>query len=177
MIEWLIIAFLIGVVVWRWKKPPPPPVIIRETEVVREVDHETTDRLLANLNSEWQAKLNGEKERSRQSIMAAQQEWSQQVKKIREDAIARHKNTMKGKVTEHLIPYFDDFEFNPSDCRFLGSPVDLIIFDGLSDGELKQIVFVEIKTGKQASLTTRERQIRNVVGAKNISWKLIRKGV
>jgi predicted Holliday junction resolvase-like endonuclease len=35
-----------------------------------------------------------------------------------------------GKVTEHFIPDLPDFAYNPKDARFLGSPVDFIVFDG-----------------------------------------------
>ncbi len=96
-------------------------------------------------------------------------------KEIRADAVKRHKNTIKGKVTEHLIPYMDEFNYNPSDCRFLGSPIDMIVFDGLSDGEVKEVVLLEIKTGPSANLSTRERKIRDAIKEKRVSWRLIRK--
>src|SRR5574344_2067343 len=41
-------------------------------------------------------------------------------KKIRKDAIKKSEAVIRGKVTEHLIPYFPDFEYNPKDARFLG---------------------------------------------------------
>jgi len=96
-------------------------------------------------------------------------------KRIRKDAVKRSKEVIKGKTTEHLIPYMGDFEYNPSDCRFMGSPIDLIIFNGLSDGELTDIVFLEIKAGKHASLTKRERQVRDALKEKRISWKMVKK--
>jgi len=96
-------------------------------------------------------------------------------KKIRADAIQRHKNVTKGKTTEHLIPYMDEFEFNPSDCRFMGSPIDIVVFDGLSDGDVKEVVFLEIKTGSSANLSTRERKVRDAIKAGRVSWRLVRK--
>lgn len=96
-------------------------------------------------------------------------------KKIRADAIARHKNSIKGKTTEHLIPYVEEFIYNPSDCRFMGSPIDIMVFNGLSEGKKDvDIVFVEIKTGK-SSLSTRERKVRDAVKNGRISWRLVRK--
>lgn len=76
-------------------------------------------------------------------------------------------------MTEHLIPFFPDFKYNPKNVRFLGTPVDLVIFDGLSEGEVKNIVFVEVKTGKTANMSTRERQVRDCVQKKNVIWEII----
>ena len=101
-------------------------------------------------------------------------DWMQQEeKRIREDAIKRSEAVVTGKVTEHLIPFFPDFKYNPKNVRFLGTPVDLVIFDGLSEGEVKNIVFVEVKTGKTANLSTRERQVRDCVQNKNVIWEII----
>ena len=51
--------------------------------------------------------------------------------------------------------------------------MDLVIFDGLSEGEVKNIVFVEVKTGKTANMSTRERQVRDCVQNKNVIWEII----
>ncbi len=47
--------------------------------------------------------------------------------------------------------------------------LDLVVFDGLSDDEVKRIVFVEIKTGS-STLSTRERRVRDAIVAKNVEW-------
>jgi predicted Holliday junction resolvase-like endonuclease len=92
---------------------------------------------------------------------------------IRSDAVRRSQSVTKGKVTEHLIPYFPDFPYNPKDARFLGSPVDLVVFDGLSEDIIREIVFVEIKTAKNPTLSRREREIRDCVSEKRVVFKLI----
>ena len=44
------------------------------------------------------------------------QDWAQQEEKgIREDAIKRSEAVIQGKVTEHLIPFFPDFKYNPKE--------------------------------------------------------------
>lgn len=53
-------------------------------------------------------------------------------KRIREDAIRKSEAVIRGKVTEHLMPYFPEFKYNPKDVRFIGTPIDLIVFDGLT---------------------------------------------
>ena len=95
---------------------------------------------------------------------------------IRQDAIARSQATIAGLVHEQLLPILPDFPFNPKDVRFLGSPVDLVVFDGLDSGALQRIVFIEVKTGG-AALSTRERQLRDVVKSGLVSWQEMRLGL
>ena len=92
---------------------------------------------------------------------------------IRADAIQRSLAVTAGKVHEQLTPYLPAFPYSPKDVRFLGSPVDLVVFDGLAEGKLRQIVFVEVKTGT-AALTGRERCVRDVVQARAVAWAELR---
>ena len=92
---------------------------------------------------------------------------------IREDAVQRSQAVTAGKVHEQLIPYLPGFTYNPKDARFLGTPVDLVVFDGLAEGQVRRVVFVEIKTGG-AGLSGRERQVRDVVVARAVEWAELR---
>jgi predicted Holliday junction resolvase-like endonuclease len=102
------------------------------------------------------------------------EQWLQEKEKqIREDAILKSQAVTMGKVTEHFIPYLPEFNYNPQDARFIGSPIDFIVFDGLSEGDLRQITFVEVKSGS-SSLTRRERWVRNVIQEGKITWELVK---
>lgn len=79
-----------------------------------------------------------------------------------------------GNVTQHIAPYLPDFEYNPNDVRFIGHPVDLIIFNGMSEGCLQSIIFAEVKTGRSAKLEPRQRQIRDIIKAGKIGWDVIK---
>ncbi|MFL5402405.1 MAG: Holliday junction resolvase-like protein [Gemmatimonadales bacterium] len=92
---------------------------------------------------------------------------------IREDAVLRSQAVTAGKVHEQLTPYLPAFPYNPKDVRFLGSPVDLVVFDGMAEGRLRRIVFLEVKTGG-SSLTSRERCIRDVIRAREVEWAELR---
>lgn len=94
---------------------------------------------------------------------------------IRADAVRRSSAVVSGKVTEHLAPYMAAFPYDPKDARFLGTPVDLIVFDGMSEDSLREIVFLEIKSGS-ATLSTRERRIRDAVLARRVVWREFRVG-
>ena len=108
---------------------------------------------------------------------AAQQlyeRWLQQNEAvIRQDAVERSRSVTIGKVTEHVAPWLPVFPFNPKDARFIGSPVDMIIFDGCDDDNLQRIVFLEIKTSGSA-LSSRQRQIRDAVRDGRVEWQELR---
>jgi predicted Holliday junction resolvase-like endonuclease len=83
--------------------------------------------------------------------------------RIRKDALERSQSAVAGKATEHLAPLLPGFDFDPRDARFLGSPIDFVVFDGLSEDQVPEIVFVEVKTGPLAALSRRERLVREAV--------------
>src|SRR5690348_11807305 len=71
-----------------------------------------------------------------------------------EDLARERKSTLKrsaasraGLSVEHLVTLDEEFTFNGRDAQHLGSPVDFIVFDGLDEGELREIIFVEVKSG------------------------------
>jgi predicted Holliday junction resolvase-like endonuclease len=94
---------------------------------------------------------------------------------VRRDAVLRSEAVTVGKVAEQLLPFFPEFRFNPRDARFLGAPVDLVVFDGLAEGEVRRVVFVEVKT-RGARLTPRERLVREAVERGRVEWLELRTG-
>ena len=93
----------------------------------------------------------------------------------RRDAVSQSKAVTRGQVYEQFATYFPEFEFNPKDAQFLGKPVDFVIFDGLDEGQLRRIVFVEVKTGG-AKLNPRQRCVRDAVRSGAVEWREIRLG-
>ncbi len=94
---------------------------------------------------------------------------------IREDAIKQSEVVIRAKVTEHLMPYFPDFRYNPKDVRFVGSPIDLVVFDGLAEGNLKKVAFIEVKTGKDADLSVREKDVKKCIDNRAVTFEIIHK--
>jgi len=95
------------------------------------------------------------------------------TKAVRENAVLRSHAVITGRVSEQLSPILPGFPFNPRDARFLGSPVDFVVFDGLDEGALRRVVFVEVKTG-EADLSARERQVRDAVQGREVEWLELR---
>ncbi len=95
------------------------------------------------------------------------------------ESVNKSRSILRGKTTEQLVPLTEEFlkEFIPSDAKFLGSPIDYVIFSGagsITDGEEKdiEIIFMDIKTGK-ARLTKVQRAIKKAVEEKRIRWKTL----
>jgi predicted Holliday junction resolvase-like endonuclease len=97
---------------------------------------------------------------------------------IRKDAVNRSRSTLKGKIAEQIAPMLPEFLYNPADARFIGSPVDYIIFDGLtevSDDKKSsiRIIFMDVKKGG-GSLTRTQRIIKGAIDEKAVSWETLR---
>jgi predicted Holliday junction resolvase-like endonuclease len=89
---------------------------------------------------------------------------------IRQDAINRSYAVNLGKITEHLVPFHLKFPFNPKDVRFIGSPIDLIVFDGHSEKNDDIVIWiVEVKTGN-SRLTEGQVKIKKAVQNAQIRW-------
>ncbi|MCG2825081.1 MAG: hypothetical protein L6265_00650 [Thermoplasmatales archaeon] len=101
-------------------------------------------------------------------------EWKKEYEKsIRKDAVERSRAVLGGKFSEQLAPYLPDFNYDPTEVRFIGSPVDFIVFKGTSTKEPEEIVFVEVKTGK-SELSENERKIKEIVENKKVRWEMYR---
>jgi len=58
-----------------------------------------------------------------------------------------------GKSLEKVLPAAKDFKWSMPDSKFLGDPIDLIIFNGLSKNKVESLSFVEVKTGPTSRFT------------------------
>lgn len=91
-------------------------------------------------------------------------------KKLRKDAVKRSKAVINGQVAEQMAPFLPDFPANPSDARFIGKPVDFIVFSGLSENEkIDEILFVEVKTGKSL-LSEREKEVKKAIEQRKVRY-------
>ncbi len=97
-------------------------------------------------------------------------EWiDAEERRIREDAIMRSARTISGKTLEKLVPFLDRFSYDPHDVRWMGDPIDFVIFHGNSEGSPKEIIFCEVKSGK-SSLKRNQGKIKELVERKKVRW-------
>lgn len=158
MIEWILIILLLAVLIYLfWKY----------SELKGEIESRSRE-----IFERWRA-IELESLASEKAKLLFHDWARKEEKRIREDAIKKSEAVIRGKVTEHLIPFFPGFKYNPKDARFIGTPVDLVVFDGLNENEVRKVAFVEVKTGKTANLSGRERLIRNCVENKNVVYEIL----
>ncbi len=101
-------------------------------------------------------------------------EWlEKEERRIREDAIARSARTLSGKTLEKLIPFLEKFKHNSHDVKWLGDPIDLVVFDGYSEGNPQKITFLEVKSGN-SKLTPNQNKIKKLVEKKKVEWEEFR---
>ena len=105
--------------------------------------------------------------------------WAEQESAIRKDAADRSRFVLKGKIAEHMVPlYREVFKYDPSDARFIGAPIDYLIFDGytavkdMNSDEPITVILADIKTGN-ATLNRTERKIKEAVEQGRVRWETI----
>ena len=97
------------------------------------------------------------------------------VEAARADAARRSRGVRGGKAAEQLAPFAPGFaeRFDPADARFLGAPVDFVVFDGLAAGELREVVLIEVKTGS-GRLNANELAVREAISQGRVAYELLR---
>jgi predicted Holliday junction resolvase-like endonuclease len=91
------------------------------------------------------------------------------LKAEREDAIKRSRASLTGQFSEQLAPYFPDFPYSPTEAHFIGKPIDYIIFKGADENDIKEIIFLEIKSGS-SKLNKQEKNLKETILQKKIKW-------
>jgi predicted Holliday junction resolvase-like endonuclease len=96
-------------------------------------------------------------------------EFQELIQKERKNAVERSRVVLKGQISEQLSPYLPNFPANPSECKFLGNPVDFVVFSGLDNKKVEEILFIEVKTGN-AKLNHTEKSIKEAIENKKIKF-------
>jgi len=102
--------------------------------------------------------------------LLSNKEWSKRVPEIRKDATKRSRAVLTGQFSEQLAPYLPGFRFNPTEARFIGKPIDLLIFEGMDQGSIENIVFLEIKSGN-GKLSKIEKELKRAIEDGRVYWE------
>jgi predicted Holliday junction resolvase-like endonuclease len=76
-----------------------------------------------------------------------------------------------------MAPLLPEFPFASADARFIGNPIDFVVFEGYTQvkdekGDTISVVLVEVKKGK-GRLTREETLIKKAVEEGRVSWRTI----
>ena len=74
-----------------------------------------------------------------------------------------------GQISEHFAPLLKDFPYDSKNVRFLGSPIDFVIFDL----DNNRIIFMEFKTGNSRE-TVKQRKVRDIIKEGNVTYEVMR---
>ena len=95
------------------------------------------------------------------------------IRRHRSDAISKSKSVIAWYVAEKTAPLLPSFPYKMRDMVFVGKWVDYIVFDGLSSRNLKEIVFVEIKTGSSTQ-NPNEQSIEKMIKQGKVRYEVMR---
>lgn len=119
---------------------------------------------LKKTTHDWELKYSTE--------LAEIKELIQQAEKyMRQDAVSRSRRTLLGKLWEQVSPFIPKFPFKPSDMKFLGAPIDFVIFDGMGEKDIKKVVFLEVKSG-DSRLNSQEKRLKEIIEDGKVTWRL-----
>ncbi len=92
---------------------------------------------------------------------------------IKKKSVSHSRNSILGEVTEKVTPLLPDFPYHTKDLVFIGKGIDYIVFDGLSRGNLKEIIFLEIKSWT-SQLNKNEAMIKNYLNKYPIKYEILK---
>ena len=95
-----------------------------------------------------------ERRRDQARIQQLLQEREAGLAEARRESVERSRSTLKGRIAEQMAPLLPGFRYAPADARFLGDPVDYVVFSGYTgmrdadaDSGAMEVVLLEVKQG------------------------------
>ena len=98
-----------------------------------------------------------------------EQYWIAELPGQRQDAILKSRSVLGGHFSENLAPYLPNFPFLPTECRFMGKPIDFIVFKGMDSKNIDEVIFVEVKSGN-AKINSHEKNLKDTIDKKKVRW-------
>ena len=99
----------------------------------------------------------------------SKKQWESKVPGLREEAIKQSRAVLSGQFSEQIAPYLPDFPYKPTEARFIGKPIDLVVFKGMDKKNIDEVVFVEVKSGK-SQLSKIQKTLKTAIENRNVSW-------
>lgn len=106
------------------------------------------------------------------AINKEEEKFNEKEQKIRDLAVEKGRNEAKKIVNNVVLPIFRKLKLNPFDVKPILSPIDFLVFDGMTDKDkIKNIIFLS-KISKIESLNLIRKQIKDVVSKRNYIWQV-----
>lgn len=92
-----------------------------------------------------------------------------EIRRNKLDAIKRSKASILWELYEKVLPFMPDFDYSPKDMVFVWKWFDYLILDWLNEWDLREIIFLEVKSWS-SQLNQNEKKIRQAVGSKKVRY-------
>ena len=80
-------------------------------------------------------------------------EFSEKESKIRDESAKRAQAEVPKLIKKSLSDHIVSLKYNPYDIKPINHPIDLVIYDGMSDGDVENVVFLASITHYEAYYT------------------------
>ena len=80
---------------------------------------------------------------------------------------------MANRVVKKIDPIFYPRKLNPDDAKVIFHPIDYVVFNGMKNGELKNIVLLDRKKGNSTHKKL-QRSIESTINHERYEWLTIR---
>lgn len=107
----------------------------------------------------------------RNGIFQRDSYWKEQMPSQRKEAIMQSRAVLGGQFSEQLAPFLPNFNYSPTECRFIGKPIDFICFKGMDNKNIEEIIFVEVKSGKKSQLSQQEKNLKHAIDNRKVRWE------
>ena len=106
--------------------------------------------------------------------------WRDNLREACNRSVNLSRSTIKGQISEQLAPLLAGFTYAAADARFLGDPIDYVVFNGYSavkdaaaDPESIEVVILDVKCGG-AKLSPTQRAIAQAVASGRVRFEVLR---
>jgi predicted Holliday junction resolvase-like endonuclease len=96
--------------------------------------------------------------------------WEKQMPNQRKEAIMQSRAVLGGQFSEQLAPFLPNFNYSPTECRFIGKPIDFLVFKGMDNKNIEEVIFVEVKSGN-SKLSQKEKSLKDAIDKKRVRWE------
>jgi len=102
------------------------------------------------------------------------------IERARRQSVEQSRSTLRGKMVEQMAPLLPGFPYSPADARFLGDPVDYVVFNhyaALKDdpdapADEVEIVILDVKYGR-SQLSPGQRAIARAVERGRVRFEVV----
>ncbi|NOH00944.1 MAG: hypothetical protein HND47_02675 [Chloroflexi bacterium] len=133
-----------------------------------------------NIAGDYQAKIEDVIKEYEGKIQDVNLKHQNEIDKARQQSVAVSRHTIKGQIAEQMAPLLNGFDYLPSDARFIGDPIDYVVFKGYTDlrdnrvlNDDFEVVIIDVKNNN-ASLSLSQRAIAKAIQEGKVKFEVVR---